>query len=105
MSAVKVRRFALARSPAQERALRSHAGAARFAWNWGLARCTERHAIERKWYSAAELHRLWNAQKKADAALGWWAENLAGRVPVNQEHGTAHAGKTGTVPRQRGTAA
>jgi putative transposase len=38
MSAVKVRqayRFALDPSPAQERALRSHAGAARFAWNWG----------------------------------------------------------------------
>ena len=78
MSAVKVRqayRFALAPSPAQERALRSHAGAARFAWNWGLARCTERYGVECKWYSAAELHRLWNAQKKADPALAWWAEN------------------------------
>jgi transposase len=31
-------RFALAPSPAQEQRLRSHAGAARFAWNWGLAR-------------------------------------------------------------------
>ena len=31
-------RFALDPSPAQERTLRSHAGAARFAWNWGLAR-------------------------------------------------------------------
>jgi putative transposase len=29
----------------------------------------------------------------------------AGRVPVNQEPGTAHAGKTRTVPRQHGTAA
>jgi putative transposase len=78
MSAVKVRqayRFALDPSPAQERALRSHAGAARFAWNWGLAKCTERYGAERKWYSAAELHRLWNAQKKADPALAWWAEN------------------------------
>jgi putative transposase len=59
----------------QERALRSHAGAARFAWNWALARCKERYVAERKWYSAAELHRLWNAQKKSDPALGWWAEN------------------------------
>jgi putative transposase len=41
-------RFALDPSPAQERALRSHAGAARFAWNWGLARCKERYAAERK---------------------------------------------------------
>ena len=68
-------RFALAPSPAQERRLRSHAGAARFAWNWGLARCRERYRAERKWYSAAELHRLWNAEKKASPALGWWAEN------------------------------
>ncbi len=68
-------RFALDPSPAQERALRSHAGAARFAWNWGLARCNQRYAAERKWYSAAELHKLWNAQKKTDPALGWWAEN------------------------------
>jgi putative transposase len=41
----------------------------------GLAKCTERYGAERKWYSAAELHRLWNAQKKADPALAWWAEN------------------------------
>jgi len=68
-------RFALDPSPAQERALRSHAGAARFAWNWGLARCKERYVAERKWYSAAELYTLWNAAKKTDPALGWWAEN------------------------------
>jgi putative transposase len=68
-------RFALAPSPAQERALRSHAGAARFAWNWALARCNARYAAERTWYSAAELHKLWNTQKKADPGLGWWAEN------------------------------
>jgi len=37
-------RFALDPSRAKERALRSHAGAARFAWNWGLARCLERYA-------------------------------------------------------------
>ena len=67
--------FALDPSPVQERALRSHAGAARFAWNWGLARCNQRYAGERKWYSAAELHKQWNAQKKTDPALGWWADN------------------------------
>ncbi|MGH3279404.1 MAG: IS607 family element RNA-guided endonuclease TnpB, partial [Trebonia sp.] len=68
-------RFALDPTPAQERALRSHAGAARFAWNWGLARCAERYQAEGKWYSAAELHKLWNAAKKADPALAWWGEN------------------------------
>jgi putative transposase len=68
-------RFALAPSPAQEHALRSHAGAARLAWNWGLARCKERYAAERKWYSAADLHKLWNTAKKNDPDLAWWAEN------------------------------
>jgi putative transposase len=68
-------RFALDPSPAQERALRSHAGASRFAWNWGLAGCAERYAAERKWHSAVDLHKLWNAEKKADPALAWWAEN------------------------------
>src|SRR2546430_14639895 len=84
MSAVKVRqayRFALDPSPAQERALRSHAGAARFAWNWGLARCTERYGAERKWYSAAELHKLWNAQKKADPAPGLVGREFQVRLP------------------------
>jgi putative transposase len=68
-------RFALDPNPAQERMLRSHAGAARFAWNWGLRRCKDRYAAERKWYSAAELHKLWNAAKKVDPALAWWGEN------------------------------
>ncbi|HEX9541187.1 MAG TPA: helix-turn-helix domain-containing protein, partial [Streptosporangiaceae bacterium] len=75
MRVIQAYRFALDPSAAQERALRSHAGAARFAWNWGLAKCRERYAAERKWYSAVDLHRLWNAQKKADPALAWWAEN------------------------------
>lgn len=68
-------RFALDPSPAQERALLSHAGAARFAWNWGLAKCQERYEAEGKWYSAMDLHKLWNAEKKADPALAWWGEN------------------------------
>src|SRR6185437_6435168 len=68
-------RFALDPSPAQARALRSHAGAARFAWNWGLHQCKQRYAAERKWYSGAVLHKLWNVAKKTDSALGWWAEN------------------------------
>jgi putative transposase len=68
-------RFALDPTPEQERALRSHAGASRFAWNWGLAKCAERYAAEGKWYSAIDLHKLWNAEKKADPALAWWSEN------------------------------
>ena len=72
---VQAYRFALDPTPGQERILRSHAGAARFAWNWGLARCNERYAAEGKWYSAAELHKLWNAAKKTDPSLAWWEEN------------------------------
>ena len=34
-------RFALDPTPAQEHALRSHAGAARFAWNWALVPVVE----------------------------------------------------------------
>jgi putative transposase len=68
-------RFALDPSASQERMLRSHAGAARFAWNWGLAKCAERYEAEGKWYSAIDLHGLWNAAKKADPALAWWGEN------------------------------
>lgn len=75
MKVTQAYRFALDPCPARERALRSHAGAARFAWNWGLARCQERHAAEGKWYSAMELHKLWNEAKKADPGLAWWSEN------------------------------
>ena len=76
LAAVKLAyRFALDPTAAQQRALRSHAGAARFAWNWALARCKERYAAERRWYPGTELHRLWNTVKKADPALAWWAEN------------------------------
>src|SRR5690242_19363273 len=72
---VQAYRFALDPAPGQEGALRSHAGAARFAWNWALAACLERYAAERRWYSAAELHRRWNQVKKAEPALAWWEQN------------------------------
>ena len=75
MKVVQAYRFALDPTPAQERMLRSHAGAARFAWNWGLAKCQERYAAERKWYSAIDLHKMWNAEKKADPGLAWWSQN------------------------------
>lgn len=68
-------KFALDPTPAQERALRSHAGAARFAWNWGLAKCNGRYKAERKWYSAIDLYKRWNSEKKANPDLAWWPEN------------------------------
>jgi Helix-turn-helix domain len=75
MKVTQAYRFALDPTPGQERALRSHAGASRSAWNWALAKCTERHEAEGRWYSGAELHKMWNAAKKADPALAWWGEN------------------------------
>lgn len=68
-------RFALDPSPAQRRMLASHAGATRFAWNWGLAQCRERYQAEGRWYSGVDMHKLWNQAKRADPALAWWGQN------------------------------
>ncbi|WP_207946652.1 helix-turn-helix domain-containing protein [Actinomadura sp. 7K507] len=75
MQVTQAYRFALDPTPEQERALCSHAGAARFAWNWGLAACIGRYDIEGRRWSGGELHRLWNQVKKTDPALGWWGES------------------------------
>lgn len=80
-------RFALDPTPAQERTLRSHAGAARVAFNWGLARVkanlSQREA-ERSYgitgddltpsmsWSLYSLRKDWNAAKATVAP--WWAE-------------------------------
>lgn len=69
MNITKAYRFALDPTPAQHRALRSHAGAARFAWNWGLATCKDRYDAEGRWWWEPNLHRLWNAAKKAGPDL------------------------------------
>jgi len=90
-------RFALGPTPAQERALASHAGAARFAYNWGLALVKDRldwrarvrqaalveqlpdQEVDRLARSAevprslAALRREWNLAKPVVAP--WWQEN------------------------------
>jgi putative transposase len=81
-------RFALDPTPAQERALRSHCGAARFAFNWGLRRVRAnigQREAEKSYgvagddltpalsWSLYSLRKDWNAAK-ADVAP-WWAEN------------------------------
>jgi putative transposase len=38
-------RYAIDPSAVQLRALKSHSGAARFAWNWGLVKCKERYSV------------------------------------------------------------
>jgi putative transposase len=72
-------RYALDPTRAQCRALASHCGAARFAFNWGLQLVTERSEARRKdgvtdvpW-TLASLRWAWN-RAKADVAP-WWREN------------------------------
>jgi len=80
-------RFALDPTPAQERALRSHAGAARVAFNWGLARVKavmDQRSAEASYgitgddltpcisWSLYSLRRDWNAVKGEFAP--WWGE-------------------------------
>jgi putative transposase len=80
-------KFALDPTPAQVRALRSHAGAARVAFNWGLARVkanlSQREA-ERSYgvpdadltpsvnWTLAGLRKAWNAVK--DDVAPWWRQ-------------------------------
>ena len=77
LEAVKV---ALDPTPAQERLLLSHAGAARFAFNAGLAHVMEMlDAKERPEWSLYALRRWWNAVKDTLAVDAdgrpWWPEN------------------------------
>jgi IS605 OrfB family transposase len=80
-------RYALDPTPAQERALRSHAGAARVAFNWGLARVKanlDQREAERSYgiadadltpsvsWSLYSLRKDWNAAKPQVAP--WWRE-------------------------------
>jgi putative transposase len=80
-------RFALDLSPAQERAVLGHAGAARKAYNWALGRIKAvmaQRAAERSYgipddqltpalgWSLPALRRAWNGAKGEVAP--WWAE-------------------------------
>jgi transposase len=80
-------RFALDPTPARERALRSHAGAARAAFNWGLARVKanlgQREAEKSRGitpddltpsisWSLHSLRKDWNAAR--DTVAPWWGE-------------------------------
>jgi putative transposase len=76
---IQAYRFALDPTPRQWRALASHSGAARYAYNWGLQlvqqRLEQRRAgedIEVPWTLPA-LRREWNRAKQQVAP--WWTEN------------------------------
>jgi putative transposase len=85
---IQAYRFALDPTPDQDTALRSHCGAQRYAYNWGLARITAnlaQRAAERSYnisgdqltasvsWSAYSLRKDWNQTKHETAP--WWAEN------------------------------
>ncbi len=65
-------RFELDPNVAQRIALAKHIGAARFAYNWGLARCLEALENGKRLPSAMELHKAWNQWKRENAP--WWVE-------------------------------
>ena len=79
VTVIQAYRFALDPTPRQRRALASHCGAARYAYNWGLQlvqqRIQQRRAgedVDVPW-TLSELRREWNQAKTQLAP--WWAEN------------------------------
>ncbi|SCF23440.1 putative transposase [Micromonospora viridifaciens] len=87
MKVVQAYRYALDLTPCQERAVLAHAGAARVAYNWALARVKavmDQRAAERSYgvpeesltptvgWNLAALRKAWN-QAKTDVAP-WWQE-------------------------------
>lgn len=87
MKTFQAYRFALDLTPGQERGVLAHAGAARVAHNWALARVKavmDQRAAERTYgipdnqltpsvsWSLPSLRRVWNAEKERVAP--WWRE-------------------------------
>jgi putative transposase len=85
---IQAYRFALDPTPAQEQTLRSHCGAQRFAYNWGLARITanlaqreaERsYGIPEQELTPAASRSAWSLRKEfnavKDRVAPWWPEN------------------------------
>src|SRR5713226_415329 len=85
---IQAYQFALDPTPEQEDMLRSHCGAQRYAWNWGLARVKAnlgQREAEKSYgiagddltpalsWSAYSLRKAWNEVKGEIAP--WWAEN------------------------------
>jgi putative transposase len=65
-------RFELDPNQKARAALTKHVGAARFAYNWGLARLKEALEQSRPLPSAIQLHKEWNRWKRENAP--WWVE-------------------------------
>lgn len=88
VTVIQAYRFALDPTAGQHSALRSHCGAQRYAFNWGLARIRvnlDQRAAEKTYdipedqltppvsWSAYSLRKGWNQGK--DEVAPWWAEN------------------------------
>ena len=65
-------RYELDPNNAQKTAFAKHAGAARFAFNWGLELCRRLLDAKESVPSAVDLHKRWNAWKRENAP--WWVE-------------------------------
>jgi putative transposase len=72
MRVIQAFRFELDPSREARIALAKHVGAARFAYNWGLARCLEAKERGKQIPSAVDLHKDWNKWKRENAP--WWVE-------------------------------
>jgi putative transposase len=66
-------RYELAPTATQRAALANHAGAARWAWNWGLSVRRKAWLRRRQALTAMELHRLLNRLKRTPR-YGWLYE-------------------------------
>ena len=66
-------RYELTPTPVQRVALSNHAGAARWAWNWGLSVRRKAFARRRQTLTAMDLHRLLNRLKRTQR-YGWLYE-------------------------------
>jgi putative transposase len=99
---VQAYQFALDPTPGQEAALRSHCGAQRYAYNWGLGRIKANLAqreAERSYgipeadvtppvvWSAYGLRKAWNRVK--DAVAPWWADRHRAQPRVDPQAGPA----------------
>ncbi|MGW4529707.1 IS607 family element RNA-guided endonuclease TnpB [Nocardia sp. NPDC004340] len=118
-STLQAYRFALEPTTEQEQALRSHCGAARFAYNWGLRQVLanwDQRAAESSYGIAADdltpwitlsaygLRKAWNANK--DQVAPWWAENskeayASGLAQLAEAFANYAASKRGARPGRR----
>lgn len=120
MTRIRAYLFALDPTQAQERAFRSHCGAQRFAYNFGVELAGKIRAQRAAEYSyglrgaelspcsAYDLRRMWNAAKHERAP--WWAENskeayssgLANAAAAFTNYGDSWKGKRRGNGKRRG---